>query len=62
MRLFYQNHSWAGATLVVAPNEEEARRLFRAYQEANPVLSHYQEEKPIESAPVGQIVDIYGDR
>ncbi len=61
MKLFYQDHGWAGCIVVVAETEADARRLFAA-EKSKSYYCYYEENKEIKSAPIGEVVEFFGDR
>lgn len=64
MKIFIQDHGWAGATIVVAENEEQARARLRALQVGD-YTCYYEETKPFDKildCVAGAAYEVFGDR
>jgi len=55
MKIYVQNHGWAGALVVVAASEEEARAMMKE-------MVTYMKSQPLEVFEIkpGVVVDNYG--
>lgn len=66
MKVFIQDHGWAGASVVVAENEEQARDFLRlTVKNLGSLMCFYDDSKPfdevIDCTP-GSMYEVFGDR
>jgi hypothetical protein len=62
MKLFIQDHSWAGASIVVAEDEKQAREFLKNEKGLD---CYYDENKPFDSVldcVPGARYEVFGDR
>jgi len=65
MMLFIQDHSYAGASIVVAENEKEARQILITKAEKDSLSCYFDPEKPFDEIfeiKKGLAFEIWGDR